>query len=134
MDRHPVRYRHDSLKSLEPCRHVSPFRIRSLGAGLQPQPRVPPCAPRLPSLLRMDENMLDIGSILCHMYFLKPSPTATSLKHCLQKLSPYFLTMGPYWPQRLHGRAPFPYFLCFFAFSLVMTVLSFLCLSRSCSA
>src|SRR2546429_8673864 len=88
----------------------------------------------LRSLLRMDENMLEIGSILGHMYFLNPSPTATSLKHCLQKLSPYFLTIGPYWPQRLHGRAPFPYFLCFFAFILAMTVLSFLCLFRSCSA
>src|SRR2546422_8537780 len=74
----------------------------------------------LRSLLRMDENMLEIGSILGHMYFLNPSPTATSLKHCLQKLSPYFLTMGPYWPQRLHGRAPFPYFLCFFALILAM--------------
>src|SRR6266567_2968112 len=78
----------------------------------------------LRSLLRMDENMLEIGSILGHMYFLNPSPTATSLKHCLQKLSPYFLTIGPYWPQRLHGRAPFPYFLCFFAFSLAMTLFS----------
>src|SRR6059036_2233082 len=70
----------------------------------------------LRSLLRMDENMLEIGSILGHMYFLNPSPTATSLKHCLQKFSPYFLTMGPYWPQRLHGLAPFPYFRTFLGF------------------
>src|SRR5438128_699943 len=76
----------------------------------------------------VDENRLDIGSIFGHMYFLKPSPTATSLKHCLQKLSPYFLTIGPYWPHRLHGRAPFPYFLCFFAFSLAMTCsVSYVC-------
>src|SRR5438132_9891992 len=50
------------------------------------------------------------------MYFLNPRPTATSLKHCLQKFSPYFLTIGPYWPQRLHGLAPFPYFRTFLGF------------------
>src|SRR5438309_10225416 len=82
----------------------------------------------LRSLLRMDENMLEMGSILGHMYFLKPSPTATSLKHCLQKLSPYFLTMGPYWPQRLHGLAPFPYFLTFLGFILAIWLsASYLC-------
>jgi hypothetical protein len=35
-------------------------------------------------LLSIDENMLEIGSMVYHMYFLKPNPTATSLKHCLQ--------------------------------------------------
>jgi len=55
------------------------------------------------------------------MYFLNPRPTATSLKHCLQKLSPYFLMIGPYWPHRLQGRAPFPYFLCFFGLILAMS-------------
>ena len=55
------------------------------------------------------------------MYFLNPRPTATSLKHCLQKLSPYFLTMGPYWPHRLQGRAPFPYFRCFLGLILAMS-------------
>src|SRR5882762_9231140 len=50
------------------------------------------------------------------MYFLNPRPTATSLKHCLQKFRPYFRTIGPYWPQRLHGLAPFPYFRIFFGF------------------
>src|SRR5438046_9294440 len=69
----------------------------------------------------MDENMFDIGSMSCHMYFLNPRPTATSLKHCLQKLSPYFLTIGPYWPHRLQGRTPFPYFLCFFGLILAMS-------------
>src|SRR5712692_288490 len=54
------------------------------------------------------------------MYFLNPRPTATSLKHCLQKFSPYFLTMGPYCPQRLHGRAPFPYFRTFLGFILAI--------------
>ncbi len=54
------------------------------------------------------------------MYFLNPRPTATSLKHCLQKFSPYFLTIGPYWPQRLHGLAPFPYFRIFFGFILAI--------------
>src|SRR5690348_3371364 len=77
----------------------------------------------LRSLLRMAENMFEIGSILCHMYFLNPRPTATSLKHCLQKFRPYFLTIGPYWPQRLHGLAPFPYLRTFFGFILA-TVLS----------
>src|SRR5712691_10523303 len=82
----------------------------------------------LRSLLRMDENMLDIGSIFFHMYFLNPSPTATSLKHCLQKLSPYFLTMGPYWPQRLHGLAPFPYFRTFLGFIFAIWLsASYLC-------
>src|SRR5947199_8446611 len=75
----------------------------------------------LRSLLRMDENMFDIGSMSCHMYFLNPRPTATSLKHCLQKLSPYFLTIGPYWPHRLHGRAPLPYFRCFLGLILAMS-------------
>src|SRR5437773_4863335 len=69
----------------------------------------------------MDENMFDIGSMSCHMYFLNPRPTATSLKHCLQKLSPYFLTIGPYWPHRLHGRAPLPYFRCFLGLILAMS-------------
>src|SRR2546428_13979890 len=50
------------------------------------------------------------------MYFLNPRPTATSLKHCLQKFNPYFLTIGPYWPQRLQGLAPFPYFRTFLGF------------------
>src|SRR5712664_1731325 len=58
------------------------------------------------------------------MYFLNPRPTATSLKHCRQKFSPYFLTMGPYWPQRLHGRAPLPYFRIFFGFILAIFGLS----------
>src|SRR5438093_7419335 len=69
----------------------------------------------------MDENMFDIGSMSCHMYFLNPRPTATSLKHCLQKLSPYFLTIGPYWPHRLHGRAPLPYFRCLLGLILAMS-------------
>src|SRR5207244_12349076 len=88
----------------------------------------------LRSLLRMDENMLEMGSILGHMYFLKPSPTGNYLKHCLQKLSQYFLTMGPYWPQRLHGRAPFPYCHCFIAFCLFIKIISFLFLLRICYA
>src|SRR5712692_9996856 len=57
-----------------------------------------------------------------HMYFLNPRPGATSLKHCRQKFSPYFLTMGPYWPHRLHGRAPFPYFLTFLGLILAMVI------------
>ena len=58
------------------------------------------------------------------MYFLNPRPTATSLKHCRQKFSPYFLTIGPYWPQRLHGLAPLPYFRIFFGFILAIFWLS----------
>ena len=62
------------------------------------------------------------------MYFLNPRPTATSLKHCLQKFSPYFLTMGPYWPQRLHGLAPFPYFRTFLGFIFAIWLsASYLC-------
>src|SRR5205807_5236907 len=62
------------------------------------------------------------------MYFLNPSPTATSLKHWRQKFSPYFRTIGPYWPQRLHGLAPFPYFRTFLGFIFAIWLsASYLC-------
>src|SRR3970040_3048208 len=74
----------------------------------------------LRSLLRIDESMLERGSMSCHMYFLKPRPRATSLKHCLQKFSPYLLIMGPYCPHRLHGLLPLPNFLDFLGLILAV--------------
>src|SRR5659263_715486 len=48
---------------------------------------------------------------ITYVYFSKPIWYAVSLKHCLQRYNPYFLTSPCFLPHRLQALAPAPNFL-----------------------